>query len=443
MGIEAIKVKKAGRKKVEVRWRMRIRKTLRGGFVFTRSGYYETKELAKAAEEIALESINSPEKMRRLVALSNQPILSKLLEKYHDEYTVKKAPTTAVAEKNVLLKVIPNVIIPFADIDSADCVTTSFNPMFLYLNSTNVWEPEKTGEYDWSKATIGITPVGQIRKGHLIAYMKVRKDSGISSGTIKKEIQAISSAFNRMGVLYPQCGALPNPVNLLSKDERPRSGKPRERVPMDAERKLLLDAASKLKRPEMLAIIRLELSTALRRAEVLRIEWQHIDEEKRLIYIPKTKTGRARWVPLNDDALAVMTSLGKKETGKLFNLSAAGVNTAWTRLLAKTGLKGADLTMHDLRHAAITEWAGKGMNVPQIAALSGNADLRNFEHRHGPKLAAFAMARKLQDGGTLNLKDLQSISGHETLKMLSVYLNLDSKDLAERLKGIEGIEPPT
>ena len=51
-------------------------------------------------------------------------------------------------------------------------------------------------------------------------------------------------------------------------------------------------------------------------------------------------------------------------------MSEDSVRQAWERLRKKSGLM--DLNFHDLRHEAISRMFEKGLNVPEVASISGH-----------------------------------------------------------------------
>ena len=55
----------------------------------------------------------------------------------------------------------------------------------------------------------------------------------------------------------------------------------------------------------LLPMVQLALETAMRRGELLRMRWEHIDLNRRTANLPDTKNGEARTVPLSSTAVAV------------------------------------------------------------------------------------------------------------------------------------------
>ena len=157
-----------------------------------------------------------------------------------------------------------------------------------------------------------------------------------------------------------------NPVEQI---KLPRSNPPRERRLRAGEYDLLRIRAMKTRVWYLWPVIEIAIETGMRRSEILSLEWINIDFERARALLPITKNGRARWVPLSAKAMEV---LGKvpRTTGPVFPVSEVAVRQAWERLRKRSGL--FDLNFHDLRHEAISRMFEKGLNVPEVASISGH-----------------------------------------------------------------------
>ena len=157
-----------------------------------------------------------------------------------------------------------------------------------------------------------------------------------------------------------------NPVEQI---KLPRSNPPRERRLRAGEYDLLRIRAMKTRVWYLWPVIEIAIETGMRRSEILSLEWINIDFERARVLLPITKNGRARWVPLSAKAMEV---LGKvpRTTGLVFPVSEVAVRQAWERLRKRSGLM--DLNFHDLRHEAISRMFEKGLNVPEVASISGH-----------------------------------------------------------------------
>ena len=82
-----------------------------------------------------------------------------------------------------------------------------------------------------------------------------------------------------------------------------------------------------------------------------------------------TKNGRSRWVPLSKKALLILDQV-PRTSNLVFPVNEVAVRQAWERLRKRSGL--VDLNFHDLRHEAISRMFEKGLNVPEVASISGH-----------------------------------------------------------------------
>lgn len=145
--------------------------------------------------------------------------------------------------------------------------------------------------------------------------------------------------------------------------------------------------------------INFQLMTGARRSEALSMTWDRIDLENQTAFIPESKNGRPRKLPLRKDLIELLKRLPRTST-HVFPISLDGLRKAWGRICEAAGLVGADeLHVHDLRHEAISRVADAGANLP----------------------------------GGFSLVDLQAFSGHRDTRMLLRYTHLCTPSLAKRL----------
>jgi integrase len=58
----------------------------------------------------------------------------------------------------------------------------------------------------------------------------------------------------------------------------------------------------------MVPLVQLALETAMRRGELLAMEWKHINLEAQTVFLPMTKNGTSRTVPLSTKAVEILVS---------------------------------------------------------------------------------------------------------------------------------------
>ena len=119
----------------------------------------------------------------------------------------------------------------------------------------------------------------------------------------------------------------------------------------------------------------LALETGMRRGELLSVEWGNVDLNRRTALLPITKNGDSRGVPLSSRALTVLRSLPPSTTGRVFgDLTADAVKLSFRRTTVRAGITG--LRFHDLRHEATSRLFEKGLNVMEVASVTGHKTLQ-------------------------------------------------------------------
>lgn len=190
---------------------------------------------------------------------------------------------------------------------------------------------------------------------------------------------------------------------------------------MELERAASIDAPSKYKRkkiikaartlylekaqasythvPWLQTFIQFQLMTGARRSETLSLSWANVDFDGQTAFLPETKNGRPRKLPLRKDIIALLRHL-PRTTETVFPITLDTLRKSWGRICAQAELIDADdLHIHDLRHEAISRVADAGGRLP----------------------------------GGFSLVDLQAFSGHRDTRMLLRYTHLCMPSLAKRL----------
>jgi integrase len=161
-----------------------------------------------------------------------------------------------------------------------------------------------------------------------------------------------------------------NPVKLV---RRPRIDNRRERRLQPGEWQALLDAVNEVRTPLMKPLLILALATGMRRGELLSMQWPHVDLDRRTVFLPQTKNGRARTVPLSPTAVRTLRALPRRAE-RCIPLSGNAVRLAFDRLRARAGV--VNFTFHDIRHEAVSRFVESGLSLAQVQMISGHRDLR-------------------------------------------------------------------
>lgn len=135
------------------------------------------------------------------------------------------------------------------------------------------------------------------------------------------------------------------------------AAKPRQQVPMGE-------------------IIDFAVATAMRLGEIIRIQWEDLNETDRTVIIrdrkhPRDKVGNDQEVPLLGDAFAI--AMRQPRAGaRIFPVTEGTVSTIFPR--ACNRLEIEDLAFHDLRHEGVSRLFEKGYTIEQVALVSGHRD---------------------------------------------------------------------
>ncbi|MEN8179058.1 MAG: site-specific integrase [Pseudomonadota bacterium] len=234
--------------------------------------------------------------------------------------------------------------------------------------------------------------VAGIRGVDIARYRDARLKK-VSPATVKRELVIISHLFE---VARKEWGIhVANPVRDIKLPPHSKARERRLQVGHDSEKieeSRLLEACEKAKNPFLLPVVHLALETAMRQGELVSLRWEHIDLNRRTAHLPDTKNGESRDVPLSSTAIRVLRSLPRSIHGQVFpGLTTEATKRAYIRAVRRAGIE--DLHFHDLRHEATTRFFELGLNIMEVAAITGHKDLRML--RRYTHLKAEDLARKL------------------------------------------------
>ena len=249
-------------------------------------------------------------------------------------------------------------------------------------------ERRKIGPLDATKLTA--KAVAQYRDDRL-------KD--VSGATVNRDLDDLSTVLNHARREWGH--KITNPVRDV---RRPPRGRSRSRVLCEVEEAKLMavldddgrDLGGRFveatRNPWIRPLVQLALLTAMRRGELLSLDWPNVDLDKRIARLPITKNGDERTVPLSTRAVEVLQRVPKEEGRQaVFPTTAMALRKAFERACKRAGLK--DLHFHDLRHTAATRLSQRLPNLIELAAVTGHRDLRMLQRYYHPR--AQDLAKKL------------------------------------------------
>jgi integrase len=205
-----------------------------------------------------------------------------------------------------------------------------------------------------------------------------------AASTINHYLNALSqlyqAAINEWGLKAS------NPIEGIKRIREP-SGR-MKRLPQEAEQ-ILLKECQRKGMIQLKHLITLAIETGMRQGEILSMHWEDIDLKNRRIVLRHTKNGDSRQVPLTTRAKETLEQLVCEDNKELpFTQCHWVLRKQFSRLIKN--LANSDkcnyfngLRFHDLRHEALSRLSDKGLNVIELAHISGHrtlAMLRRYTH---------------------------------------------------------------
>lgn len=217
------------------------------------------------------------------------------------------------------------------------------------------------------RSGLGGRSVKKLRPVDFDRYFRDRERS-VSASTVVREMQAVHAVLEwaRKVIWLIE-------INPMSAVQRPRVRDARERRPSVEEWQAIVRAAEGCTNENVVRVIEFARATAMRRSEILKLQWSDVDFEKRVCRVVEGKNGSGRDVPLFDEAMEVLYG-APKLGASVFGMEVQGFKSAWRRLIKRSGVN--DFRFHDIRHDAISRCFEKGMQVHEVQLVSGHKDVR-------------------------------------------------------------------
>ena len=135
----------------------------------------------------------------------------------------------------------------------------------------------------------------------------------------------------------------------------------------------LLAACQLSTHPDLASIVTVALNTGMRKGEVLGLTWDRVDFSRGVLLLEKTKSGRRREVPMNEDVDAVLSRRPGPRQGRVF--LSRGLRTAFDKAVEVAKLE--NFRFHDLRHTAASYLVMRKGTLPEAQALLGHSDIQD------------------------------------------------------------------
>ena len=224
----------------------------------------------------------------------------------------------------------------------------------------------------------GHRPLTAIKR-HEISEFHVKLGSEVAAPTANRTVATISAILN----LAVERGLLEsNPGRGIRKL---KENGPRSRVLGGEELMRFMTKLLETLQTVAGQAIYLLITTGLRRGEVLNLRWNDVNLADKSIYLTMTKCGEPRYVPLNSQALDLLTRLQRERGAKGGFVFPGAGKTGHLTEVRKTfnaicrDAKIADLHPHDLRRAYASLLVNAGTPLSAIQRLLGHKKIVTTE----------------------------------------------------------------
>jgi integrase len=275
------------------------------------------------------------------------------------------------------------------------------------VRGTKYWTPSALDFWKGPKV-LGAMRVGEISRSDInaaIATLQNKpamrktpdglKPTGekITAATVNRYLASLSSVLNF--ALNSEIIDV-HPLKA-GKVRKLKESKGRRRTLTAGEEQKLYEAAAASRWPMMGLYLRMCLTTAARKSEVLNLRWKDVNLDESVAILPTSKNDEPRALPLVDDVKAALLEAKKvrplssdyvffdpRNPGKPKN-----IDTIWRCVRQRAGLwQDRDdrldyVVLHTTRHTVATKLLKNGANIAQTANITGHktlAMLKRYTH---------------------------------------------------------------
>lgn len=241
---------------------------------------------------------------------------------------------------------------------------------------------------------LGRLRVSQLTAAQIYEYVRRREREGAGPATISQDLMylrlvtKVGCAFLGVDAAHA-LDAVATARAALAHAKRVGSSKERDRRPTTDELEKILGYLTTRPRSCVPAadMVHFARCTTLRLGEIVRLEWEDLDEKSRTVVVRARKdpqnprTGRipllrgpVTWKGNVLDPLEIILRQ-RRISRRIFPYSSQTMTNWWIRACRELEIE--DLHFHDLRHDAISMLFEAGYQIQEVAVLSGH---RSWKH---------------------------------------------------------------
>jgi integrase len=242
----------------------------------------------------------------------------------------------------------------------------------------NSWRTDETVLRIHILPKLGALPLDEIKTDAISDLINCMRADGYASGTINRVIVILRYIYN-LARKWKVPGNWDNPASGLSAGPDVQ----RNRFLSEQEAESLVQAIHVDQNRTAAQAIMLLLLTGARRNEITFAKWDYVDWKNKTLLVPKSKSGRARAIALNQSAIALLAAVPRVEGNPFIFPStvngrpSASLYFPWHRIRLRAGL--ADVRLHDLRHSFASFLVNRGVSLYVVQGLLGHLHARTTQ----------------------------------------------------------------